>query len=95
MIPLSKLIRATAEQLHPADKPVSRTQAPKGARAKGDGVTTCQMCGDKLAGDKWVCQGCRDEVKGYLGEDYIDPNGKQWFSTVMRRLPLVRTYPYY
>lgn len=56
---------------------------------------SCQACKGCLAkSEQWVCGKCRAEIKGYLGEDYIDPNGPSWFAKVMRRLPLVRFSPY-
>jgi hypothetical protein len=55
----------------------------------------CPRCGACLKGaERWVCEGCKAEIKAYLGEDYIDPNGPQWYAKVMRRLPLVRFSPY-
>lgn len=72
---------------------VREAEATKAAKDCTEGA--CQACKACLSqGEKWVCQGCRDEIKGYLGEDYIDPNGPQWYSQVMRRLPLVRHSPY-
>jgi len=64
------------------------------AAAKTCATGSCQACKGCLAqGEKWVCGKCRAEIKGYLGEDYIDPNGPQWYAKVMRRLPLVRYTP--
>lgn len=65
------------------------------AVSKGCRTGSCQACKACLKkGEKWVCGGCRAEIKAYLGEDYIDPNGPQWYAKVMRRLPLVRFSPY-
>lgn len=66
------------------------------AAAKTCSQGACPHCKGCLAkGEEYVCGDCREEIKGYLGEDYIDPNGPQWYSMVMRRLPLVRHNPFY
>jgi ribosomal protein S27AE len=58
-------------------------------------VSACPHCGCSLAAkEKWVCNTCKDEIKGFMGEDFVDPNGPQWYATVMRRMPLVRLFPY-
>lgn len=65
-------------------------------KLRGDGIATCQACGKELGeGEKWVCAKCLAEIKGWVGENVIDPNGAQWFSQTMRRLPLTRMAPFF
>ena len=39
----------------------------------------------------------KDEAEGYgrISEDFVDPNGQQYLTTIQRRLPLVRWMPYH
>jgi dephospho-CoA kinase len=64
------------------------------AAAKTCSGEACQACQGCLKdAEKWVCSACKSEIKGFLGDDYYDPNGPQWYSQVMHRQPLVRTGP--
>lgn len=53
----------------------------------------CAGCGKALKGkQQFLCPDCRKEVESW-GEDFVDPNGQQWYTQVMNRLPLVRWTP--
>ena len=58
----------------------------------------CARCGKPLKGKskspQFICPKCKEEVKSY-GEEFVDPNGQQWFNKVVHRLPLVKWTPTY
>jgi ribosomal protein L37AE/L43A len=91
-VKISQLLKVTSAAVHSRKaQDIDETSV----RKHSGECKACPHCGEKLAQEeKWVCNKCKDEIKGFMGEDFVDPNGPQWYSQVMRRMPLVRIFPY-